>query len=62
MLNIDWDEVDETYNYVARDVNGEVWLYEKEPVLFEGVWDTVDGEYERLVRVRQSVTIRRRPT
>ena len=46
MLDIDWSEVPEGYDWAAQDEYGYVYVFDHEPFLFEGefgVWDSFSG-------------------
>ena len=34
--DINWDEVDEKYQYIAQDVDGSVWVYKEAPIASKG--------------------------
>ena len=41
---IDWEYVHSTYNYLAADETGNVWLYSKEPTIdVDGYWNVELG-------------------
>ena len=48
---IDWSHVSKSYNYMARDANGNVYLYENKPRYIEDRWTIISGG---VVKVRGS--------
>lgn len=58
--SIDWSHVSKNFNYMARDKNGSVWLYEQEPVGDAENWTISYGNYMK-AEVLSSLTIGDRP-
>lgn len=45
---IDWDHVDEEYNYMARDKDGRAWLYVNEPhISYSQKYWVIDGSFAK---------------
>lgn len=41
--NINWDEVEEKFNYIAQDEDGSIWAYTEKPVAYFQAWKPADN-------------------
>lgn len=44
-------EVEDRFNYIATDANGEIWAYECKPEVYDDHWISLDGSYKKLITV-----------
>lgn len=49
---INWDTIDETFNYVAVDSDGWVYAFENKPYTADGFWDTEEySEHDKIIDI-----------